>query len=318
MTSYWMPVALLGLHAYRRSATSAGGWCCLASRGSCRRCRTATTCCFFRSCSGCGCCGSPLSRATVARVSATSSPRGSIASLPLIPLLWSYRRIHSAFSFQRDLGEVNGFGADVTSLLDASPLLKFWTLRSFHQPEGELFPGFTAALLVLLLVIHVCWRSERVMRVPRVAMLLLAAARPCSSRIGLSSLLSGRLGDRHRQDHAGVGPRRQQAAVDRRDAAGGGAGAHPPLPRRLATALPVDVLRARHGPDVPAVLRPAAALPRCAVHGSRPVQPVDAAARVRFDPRAGAVRDAGGAVPVGRGGALVRATDIPDEPHAAG
>ena len=40
------------------SATSAGGWCCLVAPGSCRRCRTATTCCFFRSCSGCGSCGS--------------------------------------------------------------------------------------------------------------------------------------------------------------------------------------------------------------------------------------------------------------------
>jgi hypothetical protein len=68
--------------------------------------------------------------------------------------------------------------------------LKFWTLRSFHRPEGELFPGFTAALLVVLLVVHVFWKSERLTRVPRAALVLLFAA-VVFFAVGLSPLLFG-------------------------------------------------------------------------------------------------------------------------------
>ena len=188
MTSYWMPLALLGLHSYvirheRRWLVLFGfAWLMQAlSNGYYML--------FFPVLLGLWMLWFALSRGMVRSLGAILVT-WAVASLPLIPLLWSYRRIHLAFSFQRDLGEVNGFGADVTSLLDASPLLKFWKLQSFHQPEGELFPGFTAALLVLLLVIHVCWRSERVMRVPRVAILLLVGAAVFVA-IGLSSLLVG-------------------------------------------------------------------------------------------------------------------------------
>ena len=183
-----MPLALLGLHAYvvghqRRWLVLFGGaWLMQAlSNGYYML--------FFPVLLGLWILWFAFSRSTV-RGLAEIIAAWAIASLPLVPLLWSYRRIHSAFSFQRNLGEVNGFGADVTSLLDASPLLKFWTLRSFHQPEGELFPGFTAALLVLLLVMHVSWRSEHVMRVPRLAVLLLVGAAVFLT-VGLSSLLSG-------------------------------------------------------------------------------------------------------------------------------
>ena len=87
-----------------------------------------------------------------------------------------YRRIHAAFNFQREVGEINVFGADVSSLLDASPQLKFWHLEWFHQPEGELFPGFTAVALVVLLLIHWLWTSKRDRRVPRACVVLLLGA----------------------------------------------------------------------------------------------------------------------------------------------
>src|ERR1700682_4327233 len=112
------------------------------------------------------------SRATV-RPLAAIIVTWAVASVPLIPILWTYRRIHTAFGFERGIGEINVFAADLVSLLDASPLLKFWHLQKFHQPEGELFPGFTAAALVLLLVIHWLWTSRHGGRVPRACLALL-------------------------------------------------------------------------------------------------------------------------------------------------
>src|SRR6185295_11652031 len=97
----------------------------------------------------------------------------------------------STFGFQRDLGEVSTFGADLTSLADAAPLLKFWKLQSFHQPEGELFPGLTAAVLVaLIVVVRLIWTSERQARVPLAARILLGAG-ALFVAVGLSSVVFG-------------------------------------------------------------------------------------------------------------------------------
>ncbi len=38
-------------------------------------------------------------------------------------------------------------------VLDASPLLRFWNrLSVWHRPEGELFPGLTAAVILAIAV----------------------------------------------------------------------------------------------------------------------------------------------------------------------
>jgi hypothetical protein len=71
-----------------------------------------------------------------------------IASLPLVPLLWGYWNIHSLFHLQRGIGDAEYFGADLASLLDASPMLKFSKLAVFEKAEGELFPGIIGPLLV--------------------------------------------------------------------------------------------------------------------------------------------------------------------------
>jgi F5/8 type C domain len=76
------------------------------------------------------------------------------------------------------------------SLLDASPLLKFWHLEKFHQAEGELFPGFTAMALVGLLLIHWLWTSKPEARVPRTCVVLLLGA-VAFIGIALSALIVG-------------------------------------------------------------------------------------------------------------------------------
>ncbi len=188
MTSYWMPLALLGLHEYaarkklRWLVVFAAAWLMQAlSNGYYLL--------FFPVLLALWIAWFALSRART-RTLVAIAVAGIVASLPLVPLLWTYRRIHAAYSFQRDLAEINLFAADVASLLDASPLLKFWHLRKFHQPEGELFPGFTAAGLVVLLFIHWLWTSERAARVPRACVVLLAGAITFIG-IAMSALLIG-------------------------------------------------------------------------------------------------------------------------------
>ena len=188
LVSYWMPLALLGLHEYvsrrekRWLVLFGGAWLVQAlSNGYYLL--------FLPVLLGFWIVWFVLSRRTVRTLGPIVST-WIIASLPLVPLLWTYRRIHSAIAFQRNPWDVSAFGADVTSLLDASPLLKFWTLRSFHRAEGELFPGFTAALLVLLLLGHWFWTAGRAARVPRTALILLVGAIAFLG-VALSALILG-------------------------------------------------------------------------------------------------------------------------------
>jgi hypothetical protein len=174
MTSYWMPLALLGLHEFVTSRKTrwlwifGGAWLMQAlSNGYYLL--------FFPVLLGLWIAWFAVSRATVRPLAAIVAA-WAVASVPLIPMLWTYRRIHAAFGFHRDLGVISEFGADGVSFLDASPLLKFWHLQRFHQPEGELFPGFTAAALLLLLIVHWLWSPRPVARVPRACLALLLGA----------------------------------------------------------------------------------------------------------------------------------------------
>jgi F5/8 type C domain len=196
MTSYWMPLALLGLHEYVTSrkarwlAIFAGAWLMQAlSNGYYLL--------FFPVLLGLWIGWFACSRATVRPLAAIIAA-WVVASLPLIPILWTYRRIHAAFGFQRYVGEISVFGADLASLLDASPLLKFWHLQKFHQPEGELFPGFTAAALLLLLMIHWLWTSTPGGRRSRACLTLLMVAVTFIG-IAVSTVLVGPWSIHHRR-----------------------------------------------------------------------------------------------------------------------
>jgi hypothetical protein len=174
MTSYWMPLALLGLHEYVTNRKTrwlwifAGAWLMQAlSNGYYLL--------FFPVLLGLWMVWFAWSR-TTARPLAAIIAAWVLASLPLLPMLWTYRRIHAGFGFQRSVDDISVFGADLMSLLDASPLLRFWHLQKFHQPEGELFPGFTAAALLLLFVIHSLWTSKPGGRAPRACLALLVVA----------------------------------------------------------------------------------------------------------------------------------------------
>src|SRR5262249_45473177 len=102
MASFWMPLALLGLHEYvttkkaRWLWTSAFAWLMQAlSNGY--------YLVFFPVLVGLWLSWFALSRRT-ARTVAGIIGAWAVASVPLVPLFWTYRRIHMAYGFQRGIG----------------------------------------------------------------------------------------------------------------------------------------------------------------------------------------------------------------------
>jgi hypothetical protein len=100
----------------------------------------------------------------------------AIASVPLLPIAWKYRQVHVALGLQRQYWEILFFSPDLTGFLDASPLLTLWHLTKFHKPEGELFPGLTAAALMAIPIAGWVWRALRESRSSKASAILLAIA----------------------------------------------------------------------------------------------------------------------------------------------
>ncbi len=71
-----------------------------------------------------------------------------LASVPLVPILYTYITVHRLHGFSRGIDEIRALSADVAALLCAPPGLTFWGwVRVACRAEGELFPG--PALFVL-------------------------------------------------------------------------------------------------------------------------------------------------------------------------
>jgi len=72
-----------------------------------------------------------------------------VCSLPLVPILWTYNRVHHALNLTRELREIESFSADVASIVTTTPEMILWRgLSNANYPEGQLFPGAVAMLLV--------------------------------------------------------------------------------------------------------------------------------------------------------------------------
>ena len=75
----------------------------------------------------------------------------ALALAPLAPILLAYRRVHAGFGFERGIGEMRIFSADVTSLASAVPEVALWGRLGSGSPVGieqKLFFGLTALLVV--------------------------------------------------------------------------------------------------------------------------------------------------------------------------
>jgi hypothetical protein len=189
LTAYWMPVALLALHRYVRG----GGISWLACFGAAWLLQALSNgyyLLFFPVLLAAWILWFVPVRAAGRRLGAIGATF-ALSSLPLIPILLRYRQVHAMYGMERGYGEIYDFSADVTSLLDASPLMRFWKLPSyFHRPEGELFPGLTAVLLVAIVGIGWVVNAPGRARTPRLCATLLGASILLTS-VALSPLLVG-------------------------------------------------------------------------------------------------------------------------------
>jgi len=71
-----------------------------------------------------------------------------VAALPLVPILYEYVVVHGRNGFERSLGEIEAYSADVAAVLCAPSDLTVWGwLRVACKGEGELFPGLVVAAL---------------------------------------------------------------------------------------------------------------------------------------------------------------------------
>ena len=95
----------------------------------------------------------------------------AVAALPLLPILWQYRKIHDELGFVRDFGTIRHYGADVLALLSTEPKLWLWGwLQAYRGAEGQLFPGLTIVLLVVGSII-IDWRRRPTAALPMPAAL---------------------------------------------------------------------------------------------------------------------------------------------------
>ena len=85
---------------------------------------------------------------------------GSAAATVLIPIALGYLRVHRHYEFARPYRDIITLSADVTSLVTSSNLSLFWRWTSaLNEPERQLFPGLTIAVLALIGTL-IGWRAH--------------------------------------------------------------------------------------------------------------------------------------------------------------
>ena len=82
-----------------------------------------------------------------------------VSSLPLLPVLLKYKAVHAALDLKRTVPEIREFSAVPSSFLQAAPMLRFWPEGSAANYELFLFPGvavvvFTATGIAIALLVR--------------------------------------------------------------------------------------------------------------------------------------------------------------------
>jgi F5/8 type C domain len=188
LSSYWVPIALLALHRFRRS-------------GRRRWLAAATAAVVLQGLSN----GYLLLYLPVllvlwglwflrstwsGRLIAGLAAAGAAAAALVLPALWSYRDIHARYGFSRTGGGLTVYGADITSMLSAPAHLRLWhVLHVSSRAEGHLFPGLAAPLLIAAALAT----RRRLPRVPDSRIVLAIRRGAAVLLIGYAALLVSRL-----------------------------------------------------------------------------------------------------------------------------
>ena len=151
LAAYWLPIILLALH--RWAATLQPRWLVLAAFSLLMQALTGGYYFVY---------SAPLLGLWLLWFVPRLRPTHYIALLaalllPLVlmaPVFMTYRHVHRELGLSRTLAEVEFFSADVRGLVSAPDRLLFWnTPDAWSHPEGKIFPGVTAVLLVMIAVV---------------------------------------------------------------------------------------------------------------------------------------------------------------------
>jgi hypothetical protein len=84
-----------------------------------------------------------------------------VASLALLPVLLKYREVHERLGLTRKVTEIRDFSAVPASFLHAAPLMRFWRAGPAENYELYLFTGVTVVFLALAGLALLCVRRTR-------------------------------------------------------------------------------------------------------------------------------------------------------------
>ena len=159
LSSYWMPLALLGLHRYL--AESRWRWLALFGVSSLLQGLSNGYYLLYFPVLVAGWLVWFLPAVHRWKRLAAVGLAWVVSVLPLAPVLWRYQQVHERFGFVRSLAEIRSFSADVTGLLSAPALLSLWGfLDPFKRLEGQLFPGLAVVIVVAVGLTHVNWAAR--------------------------------------------------------------------------------------------------------------------------------------------------------------
>ena len=158
LTSQWLPLQLLGLHLYvetrrrRHLATFAAAWILQGlSNGYYLL--------FAPALIGVWVCWFAGARRQW-RVTMAIGAAWTLASLPLVPILFAYRRIHTSLGLGRSGGEILGFSGHLGSFANPPYMLAFWPPRAVPTVEDFLFPGVTVLVIIAAALVLTAWRTR--------------------------------------------------------------------------------------------------------------------------------------------------------------
>ena len=84
-----------------------------------------------------------------------------VASLPFVPILLEYREVQGSLGLSRGAEEIAALGAEPGSFLNPPALLAFWPSRSGWTTEHHLFPGATVLIVMAAVIASVVIRPSR-------------------------------------------------------------------------------------------------------------------------------------------------------------
>lgn len=158
VASFWMPIALLGLHGFieRRRAV----WLMVFGAGWLLQSLANGYLMLY---------GAVLIALWVAFF---CSPRNAwraaggilaawfFASLPLVPVMLRYRQVHDYYGLRRDLSDVISYSVPAAGWLEVTDFVWFWR-HVLPDGKDDLFPGVTAVIVVLSAAIVSVRRADR-------------------------------------------------------------------------------------------------------------------------------------------------------------